>query len=103
MDLVPEAAPHVGRHDPDLGLTQPGDLRDDGAQLVGDLCRGVHLQAPRGGVELAERTVTLNRQTDDAVVREALPEHAVGVRERRLGVAVGARDVEEDVVAPILV
>ena len=103
VDLVPEAASHVGRHDSDVRLAQSGDLRQHGAQKMRDLCRGVQYQATRGGVELAERPVAVQRQTDDAVVRKALPQHAVRVGERRLGVAVGPRYVQEDVVTPVLV
>ena len=68
--LVAEAAAGIRRHHAYRLLAQPAGLRDDRTELMRLLVRRVDMQDPGGGVDRGLRTVALEGQRGDAVIRE---------------------------------
>ena len=99
--LVAEAAADVRRDQADLRLGQAQRLGDHADGQAGPLVVAPERVGIGAGVVGGDAAERLERRRRVALHLEALPEHAVGRRERGVHVAVGERVVPDDVAAEL--
>ena len=103
LQLVAEAAAHVGSDDPDLELGKVQDLRKMGLEDVGDLGRAGQGQLPGAGVVLSDAATGLDGGADVAVHAVALLEDEVGLPVGGVHVPSPAFDAQPHVVVQVVV